>query len=43
MNAQVHVEPATVQAPLHYLANLDITPVSHNPPLGGGAPHRDGN
>ena len=43
MNAQTHVEPATVQAPLHYLANLDITPVSHNPPPGEGGPYRDGN
>ncbi len=43
MNVQAHVEPTTVQAPLHYLANLDIKPVSHNPPPGGGAPHRDGN
>jgi hypothetical protein len=36
-------EPATVQAPLHYLANLDIKPVSHNPPPGEGGPYRDGN
>jgi hypothetical protein len=43
MSAEPRAEPATVEAALRYLANLDIKPVSHNPPPGHGGPHRDGN
>jgi hypothetical protein len=43
MSAEPQAEPATVDAALRYLADLDVKPVSYNPPPGQGAPHRDGN
>jgi hypothetical protein len=42
MSPQSQTEPATVEAPLHYLINLDVKSVSHNPPPGGGLPWREG-
>ncbi len=42
MSPQSQTEPATVEAPLHYLINLDVKPVSHYPPPGGGLPWREG-
>jgi hypothetical protein len=32
-----------VEAPVTYLADLSIKPVTHNPPQGTGSPRRDGN
>ncbi len=43
MSTQPQAEPQAVEAPLRYLINLDVKPVSHNPPPGGGLPRRDGN
>ncbi len=42
MSPQSQTEPATVKAPLHYLINLDVKPVSHNLLPGGGLPWREG-
>ena len=43
MSPQPQAEPADVEAPLRYLINLDVKPVSYNPPPGGGLPRREGN
>ena len=43
MSPQPHAAPAAVEAPLRYLVNLDVKPVSHNPPPGEGLPWREGN
>ena len=43
MNIQPQTEPTAVEAPLRYLINLDVKPVSHNPPPGGGVLRREGN
>ena len=32
-----------VDAPVNYLADLSVKPVTYNPPLGTGVPRRDGN
>src|SRR5438046_1667589 len=32
-----------VEAPVTYLADLSVKPVTYNPPQGTGAPRRDGN
>ena len=32
-----------VEAPVTYLADLSVKPVTYNPPQGSGAPRRDGN
>src|SRR5579871_519780 len=32
-----------VDAPMNYLADLSVKPVTHNPPPGAGLPRRDGN
>jgi hypothetical protein len=34
---------AWVEAPVNYLADLSVKPVTYNPPPGTGLPHRDGN
>jgi hypothetical protein len=38
-----HVGSSWVEAPMNYLADLSIKPVTYNPPLGTGLPRRDGN
>jgi hypothetical protein len=38
-----HAAERWVEAPVTYLADLSIKPVTHNPPQGTGAPRRDGN
>ena len=35
--------PAFVEAPVNYLADLSVTPVTYNPPAGTGVPRRVGN
>ena len=35
--------PAYVEAPVNYLADLSVTPVTYNPPAGTGIPKRVGN
>jgi hypothetical protein len=35
--------PAFVEAPVNYLADLSVTPVTYNPPAGTGLPKRVGN
>ena len=35
--------PAFVEAPVNYLADLSVTPVTYNPPAGTGIPKRVGN
>ena len=42
MSPQSQTEPATVEVPLHYFINLDVKPVSHYLPPGGGLPWREG-
>ena len=37
------VMPAYVEAPVNYLADLSVTPVTYNPPAGTGIPKRVGN
>ncbi len=38
-----HVGMTWVDAPVNYLADLSIKPVTYNPPVGTGLPRRDGN
>lgn len=38
-----HVGPTHVDAPVNYLADLSIKPVTYNPPPGTGVPQRNGN
>jgi hypothetical protein len=38
-----HVGTPWVDAPVNYLADLSIKPVTYNPPVGTGLPRRDGN
>ena len=35
--------PAWVEAPVNYLADLSVKPVTYNPPAGTGVPRRVGN
>ncbi|MCX8214928.1 MAG: hypothetical protein OTJ97_10570, partial [SAR202 cluster bacterium] len=42
MSPHSQTEPVTVEAASHYLINLDVKPVSHYPPPGGGLPWREG-
>lgn len=37
------ISPRFVEAPVNYLADLSVTPVTHNPPPGTGVPQRTGN
>src|SRR3954452_9775086 len=41
--ADRHVGLTYVDAPVHYLADLSVKPVTYNPPAGTGLPRRDGN
>src|SRR3954469_7906227 len=41
--ADRHVGLTYVDAPVNYLADLSIKPVTYNPPAGTGLPRRDGN
>src|SRR5262245_51388590 len=41
--AAARVDPAYVEAPVNYLADLSIKPVTYNPPPGTGLPRREGN
>src|SRR5436190_2856646 len=41
--AERHVGLTYVDAPVNYLADLSIKPVTYNPPLGTGLPRREGN
>jgi len=37
------IAPRWVEAPVNYLADLSVKPVTYNPPLGTGLPRREGN
>ena len=41
--ADRHVGLTYVDAPVNYLADLSVKPVTYNPPLGTGLPRREGN
>lgn len=41
--AASRTEPDHIDAPVVYLADLDVKPVTYNPPPGTALPHRDGN
>src|SRR5215510_11085491 len=41
--AAARVDPAYVEAPVNYLADLSVRPVTYNPPPGTGLPRREGN
>ena len=41
--ARTETDAGHIDAPVVYLADLDVKPVSYNPPPGTALPHRDGN
>ncbi len=41
--ATARTEPGHIDAPVVYLADLDVKPVTHNPPPGSALPWREGN
>ena len=41
--AAAHTAPCHIDAPVVYLADLEVKPVTYNPPPGTALPHRDGN